>query len=94
VREKTIIDLKREKREHPDQVDIGRAVDAVAAYRHLGEIKAVAALALLNGGGTYSAAFTGARAERLQLIGLLDELKAALIEHQDTPLIERLPGEK
>lgn len=90
--EKTIIELAREKAETRDHKDTARCINAVYSYHATNQVKAVATLAILNGERTYSAAFTTTRAERLQLIGLLDELKAALLEHQDQPLIERLPS--
>lgn len=90
--EKTVIEFARERADKPDQERIRQAVNSVSAYSHLGDIRAVATLAILNGERTYSASYTMTRAERLQLIGLLDELKAALLEHQDQPFIERLPS--
>lgn len=84
---KGIIDLSRE-REELDEELIG-VCQGLYAHARLGQVKGMAAVGLLNGGGTYASAWVPeGRIDRLALIGALDELKARIIAHDGEPGLE------
>lgn len=73
-----VISLAQERDEQPDQEAIGAICDELLGQRYNGEISAVAVVSLLNGGAIFAACVM-TDAQRLELIGAIEQLKADLL---------------
>jgi hypothetical protein len=77
-----IINLAREREDENE--DLIGLCQGLYANARLGNVKGMACVGLLNGGGTYASAWVPeSRMDRLALIGLLEEMKARLFAVDD-----------
>lgn len=76
------VSIERERQDTPTVQAINRVLTPAASAGYLGRVRAVAVVALMNGGDEHIKAFAGTKAERRELIAALEELKMALLSEE------------